>query len=380
GGSAGDGREQAMSFPTFARARVGNDPRSVAFGQMWVTRHRWRVWGPCVAWHALLILVVSSISVILAAQPSPHDWYEVRVEQQPPIQIITFTTDDGPVRIILPEHIVSGEWFYGTVELPSEGASTAPQSYVLQFSGQSAAANQPGFSWKAPSVAADTDVVLLVSDFSGIRVAQVVIPVLARSPADETDGAIYIPKIVQSGRAMAVSGTFDGRGANVSLTIGKTPADLLAQTTHRSVFKVPPELLGSTNYVFTQNGQVHTGTLRCVAIDKKMGATSLLNAKRAPYQLVVRGLQRLDREVAINLHILTSTLATFDPVQVSPKDLSGEPSQIIYFPHYSEIIYIQPSWVHKDGTFPINRVLSGIQPGKIRVIASLLIPASVEDE
>ncbi|HEY6937511.1 MAG TPA: hypothetical protein VI424_10185, partial [Terriglobales bacterium] len=337
---------------------------------MWGTRQRVRMLGTRVAWHAMLIFVLLSIPCVLAAQPSPHDWYEVRVEQQPPIQIITFTTDDGPVRIILPEHIVSGQWFYGTVELPAEGASTAPQSYVLQFAGQSAHANQHGFSWQAPSVAADTDVVLLVSDFRGVRVAQAVITVQARTPIAETDGALYIPKIVQSGRAMAVSGTFDGRGENVSLTIGNAPADLLAQTTHRSVFKVPPQLLGNTNYVFAQNGQVHTGTLRCVAIDNKMGVTSLLNAKRAPYQLVVRGLQGMDREVALELRILTSTLATFDPVQVSPKDLSGEPSQIIYFPHYSETIYIQPSWVHKDGTFPINRVLSGIQPGKIRVIAS----------
>ena len=360
-----------MIFPTFARARVEYGPRSADYGQMWGTRG---------AWHAMLIFVLLSIPCVLAAQPSPHDWYEVRVEQQPPIQIITFTTDDGPVRILLPEHIVSGDWFYGTIELPAEGASTAPQSYVLQFAGQSAHANQHGFSWQAPSVAADTDLVLLVSDFRGVRVAQTVITVQARAPVAETDGALYIPKVVQSGRAMAVSGTFDGRGTNVSLTIGNTPADLLAQTTHRSVFKVPPQLLGNTNYVFTQHGQVHTGTLRCVAIDKKMGATSLLNAKRAPYQLVVRGLRGMDREVALELRILTSTLATFDPVQVSPKDLSGEPSQIIYFPHYSEIIYIQPSWVHKDGTFPINRVLSGIQPGKIRVIASLLIPASVEDE
>jgi hypothetical protein len=360
-----------MSFPTFARARVGYDPRWLDFG---------KIWGVRLTWHPLLAFIVILVPTLLAAQPSPHDWYEVRVEQQSPIQIITFTTDDGPVRIILPERIVSGEWFYGTVELPAEGASTAPQSYVLQFAGQSAHPNQRGFSWQAPQVAADTDVVLLVSDFRGMRVAQVVITVLAHRPADETDGEIYIPKMVQSGRAMAVSGTFDGRGANVSLTIGKTPADLLAQTTHRSVFKVPPQLLGSTNYVFTQNGQVHTGTLRCVAIDKKINATSLLNAKRAPYQLVVRGLQGLDREVAINLRMLTSTLATFDPVQVSPKGLSGEPSQIIYFPHDSETIYIQLSWVHKDGTFPVNRVLSGIQPGKIRVISSLLIPASVEDE
>ncbi len=369
-----------MIFPTFARGRVGYGPRCVDYGQMWGTRHCRQMWGTRVAWQAMLIFILLLIPSVVAAQPSPHDWYEVRVEQQPPIQIITFTTDDGPVRIILPEHIVSGERFYGTVELPAEGASTAPQSYVLQFAGQSAHANQRGFSWQAPSVAADTDVVLLVSDFKGVRVAQVVITVQARAPADETDGVLYIPKVVQSGRAMAVSGTFDGRGANVSLTIGNTPADLLAQTTHRSVFKVPPRVLGNTSFVFNQSGQAHTGTVRCVAIEKKMGATSLLNAKRAPYQLVVRGLQGMDREVALELHILTSTLATFDPVQVSPKDVSGEPSQIIYFPHYSETIYIQPSWVHKDGTFTINRTLNGIQPGKIRVIASLLMPASVEDE
>ena len=338
------------------------------------------MWGTRVAWLAMLILVFLSIPAVLAAQPSPHDWYEVRVEQQSPIQIITFTTDDGPVRIVLPEHIVGGEWFYGTVELPSEGASTAPQSYVLQFGGQSAHANQRGFSWKAPEVAADTDVVLLVSDFRGVRVAQVVITVQARAPADETDGTLYIPKIVQSGHAMVVSGTFDGKGTNVSLSVGNTPSDLLAQTTRRSVFKVPPRLLGNTNYVFTQSGQAHTGTLRCVAIEKKMSATSLLNARSAPYQLVVRGLQGMDREVTIELRILTPTLATFGPVQVSPKDLSGEPAQIIYFQHFAETIYIQPSWLHKDGTFTINRVLNGIQPGRIRVDASLLIPASVEDE
>lgn len=174
-------------------------------------------------WHALLVFVLLSIPAVLAAQPSPHDWYEFRVEQRPPIQIITITTDDGPVRIVLPEHIVGGEWFYGTVELPSEGASTAPQSYVLQFAGQSTHANQQGFSWQAPRVAADTDVVLLVSDFRGVRVAQVVITVQARAPADETDGTLYIPKVVQSGRAMAVSGTFDGKGTNISLIVGNTP-------------------------------------------------------------------------------------------------------------------------------------------------------------
>ncbi|HEV2116913.1 MAG TPA: hypothetical protein VGR48_12850 [Terriglobales bacterium] len=360
-----------MIFPTFARARVGYGPRFVDCGQMWSTR---------VAWQAMLILVFLSIPTVLAAQPPPHDWYEVRVERQSLIQIITFTTDDGPVRVVLPEHIVGGEWFYGTVELPSEGASTAPQSYVLQFAGQSAHANQRGFSWKAPEVAADTDVVLLVSDFRGVRVARVVSTVQARAPADETDGTLYIPKIVQSGHAMVVSGTFDGKGTNVSLSVGNTPSDLLAQTTRRSVFKVPPRLLGNTNYVFTQSGQAHTGTLRCVAIEKKGGATSLLNARSAPYQLVVRGLQGMDREVTIELRILTPTLATFGPVQVSPKDLSGEPAQIIYFQHFAETIYIQPSWLHKDGTFPINRVLNGIQPGRIRVDASLLIPASIEDE
>lgn len=378
-----------MTFPTFARARVGYGRSCVDCGQLWGTRHCGQLWGThhCgqllgtrVAMRAILMFVLLSIPTVLAAQPSPHDWYEVRVEQQPPIEIITITTDDGPVRIILPESVVSGERFYGTVELPSEGASTAPQSYVLQFAGQSAHANQRGFSWKAPEVAADTEVVLLVSDFRGERVAQAVITVQARAPAAEMEGALYIPKIVESGRAMAVSGTFDGTGANVSLTVGNIPADLLAQTTHRSVFKIPPRLLGNTNYAFTQSGQVHKGTLRCVAIEKKMGATSLLNDRRAPYQLVVRGLQGMDREVAIELRILTPTLAAFDPGQVSPKGLSGAPAEIIYFPHFSETIYIQPSWLRKDGTFTINRVLTGIQPGKIRVAASLLTPATIEDE
>jgi hypothetical protein len=303
-------------FPAFARERVGFGSRWVGYGQMW---------GAGVAWPALLIFIAISLPAVVAAQPSPHDWYEVRVEQQPPIQIITFTTDDGPVRIVLPEHIVSGEWFYGTVELPAEGASTAPQSYVLQFAGQSAPANQHGFSRHAPQVAADTDVALLVSDFRGMRVAQAVITVQARAPAGETDGMLYIPMVVQSGRAMAVSGAFDGRGASVSLAVGNTPAELLTQTTHRSVFKVPPQLIGNKNYAFTQSGQVHTGTVRCIAIDEKIAATSLLNAKRAPYQLVVRGLQGLKHEVVMDLRILTPTLATFDPVQISPKDLSGEP-------------------------------------------------------
>lgn len=146
------------------------------------------------------------------------------------------------------------------------------------------------------------------------------------------------------------------------------------------MFKVPPRLLGNTNYVFTQSGQALTGTVRCVAIEKKGGATSLLNGEQAPYQLVVRGLQGMDREVTIDLRVLTPTLATFDRVQVSPKNLSGEPAQIIYFPHYTETIYLQPSWLRKDGTFTINRTLNGIQPGRIRVMASLLIPASVDDE
>lgn len=327
-----------------------------------------------------ILLAVALVPTCLSAQPTQHDWYITRVEHHAPIEVISLTSDDGSVRVTVPDHIFTGERFYGTVELPPEGASTATQSYLLHFGEEVAAAKNGKFSWQAPIVSADTDVPLLVTDFRGARVALATLTVYAHPAVDGQETPLYIPRIAQAGRPLVISGSFDGTGAGISLDFGSEAAELITQSPHESVFMVPHGLLGKTNYAFAQNGKTRGGVIRCMVLEQRLGSTSLRNAANTPYQLVVRGLAEIDREVAISFRNETPTLASFGPARVAPKNRKSEPAEIIYFPHDSELVFIQPAWVQKDGTFRIDRVLTGIQPGEIRVSAFVVVPADMEEE
>jgi hypothetical protein len=273
-------------------------------------------------------------NAVLAAQVTP---YALKMETQPGVVIVTFTTEDGEARVYLPDDLSPGENFSGTVE--------ATHNFVIEFGDGSVEARRGAFRFTVPQVASDEFVPLILRNLRGRELARASISLTTeKEPGRE---GFRVPELVQAGRFFPIFGPFDGDTDSTTLSIDGRAVPVLAESRHKAVARVPDAIIGAVGYRIAKKGVEKQGEIRSLAIAASEPAAA--RAGGSPiFDLSIRGLAGLKEDV---------------PLRVAQN----------YF-------YLAPSAVAADGTFTVSRAFDGIAPGTKSITATLVIPQTPAEE
>lgn len=313
--------------------------------------------------------LLGMIALVLSPVEAQHRhaaWYSAKVEKQPGMSVIIFTFDIGSVRVDLPNPVVSGQRFFGT--MGDFLGRRSRDSYSLEFAGQTARVEDWGFSWVAPTVQAETHVPLILKDFTGGELASA--DILVTVSAEDVPGVQPgLPGVVQSGRPAILFGAFDGLGRTATVTISGQSADVLTQNLATTVVMVPPDVVGMTHYTVRSAGGESGGDLRCISV--KDNEATLRRGKRRHYEVVIAGLLGLDREIAVRVQNNTPALAKLGPLRPTPFPKNRE--------EVPGVLFVEPKDVRPDGTYHAIAEIE-ILPGLIDLHTDLIMPRNALEE
>jgi hypothetical protein len=313
----------------------------------------------------LLILVGACVALPLrtvAQSETPITPYGLKVASQPGLLIVTFQTQQGSVRAYLPDQLLPGESFSGTVEAPPEGASSATSAYFLQFADQQVVVRDRTFHWTVP--AEGGTIPLRLKDFRGVELARfdLFVSVEPHRPARIPE-QFRVPDVVQSLTPIPVLGPFDGNSASTSFKLGGIAAEVLTEVPGKVMVLCSGDVTGKVQYEVSKSD--HRAEAETLVLSVRLSGlpASFKNAQRSKIQLIVSGLAGIRQNTEIKLEIVTPTLVSIEKYP-----------PVSYFPHYLEYLFIRPDEVHKDGTYTTKRTLQGIQPGPIEMRANVVMP------
>jgi hypothetical protein len=313
---------------------------------------------------ALLILAGTYILPLhpVAQSQTAVTPYGLKVSTQPGLLIVTFQTQQGSVRVYLPDQLIPGERFSGTVEAPPEGASSAPSGYFLQMANQQVVVRDRAFHWTVPAQVGT--IPLRLKDFRGVELAHFdLFASVEPRPAARIPEQFRVPDVVQSQTPVPVLGPFDGNSASTSFKLGGLAAEVLTEVPGKAMVLCSNDTTGPTRYEVSKSDHRTEAETRVLSVRLSGLPASFKNGHRSKVQLTVSGLAGIRQNTEIKLEIVTPTLVYIE--RYPP---------ISYFPHYLEYIYIRPEEVGKDGTYTTKRILQGIQPGPIQMLANLIMP------
>jgi hypothetical protein len=297
-----------------------------------------------------------------SAQTGP---FELEVEKEQGLLIVTFRISHGKVRVYLPDELHSGEAFSGSV-VALEPLSSALGYYSIQFAGQNSIVKDGGFRWNVPSSATGGNEPLLLKDHLGRVSAASYLPIVGPTERTRDFPSEVTPRFVQAGGTAMILGEFDGDSRTTAIEIGGSPAPVLAECSNYVVVQIPPEAVGTAGYKVTKGDSHRKGTVQGVRIELQTPRHSLKGGEASTLTVSVRGLKGLKRALPVRIDNLTPSLVTIRAEDV--------PNQSLRY------IWIRPDQLNRDGDYAGKFQLSGIQPGVFKIQARIVFPRTQVEE
>jgi len=268
--------------------------------------------------------------------------YEVKVETQPGVVVVTFSVESGQARVYLPDDLAPAEPFSGSIE--------ANQGYLLEFCGETEETRSGAIHGTVPAVASGEFLPLVLKTLKGQELARASIRITSKAGASNRAGAFRVPKFVRAGNPFPILGPFDGDSRSTSVFIADKRAPVLAESTRKAVVKAPGDggIVGLAPYRMIKNGVDKTGDLRNLAIEINPSTAARRDNDPPVWNLSVKGLAGIEDDV---------------PLRVAQN----------YF-------YLRPDLIPPSGTFVATRVFDGVNPAEPSAAAHLIIPQSPEEE
>lgn len=207
-------------------------------------------------------------------------------------------TENGTLRILLPNDLRSGDTVSGTVIAEPKGTTVEERrrnedelsGLVLDAAGQKTPVKDRKFTWTLP--AALLTFTLFKEDGTPLRASMGSIPLPKPGPDPDPvgHGDFSIPAGAQTGRPMAISGRFDP-AQPTEVTIGGRPAEVLAESPRQTIVEMPRGLVRPQPVSVSDGGAlVGTGTASAVNVRLSAEKTTLLRGESTTLRLEVTGL------------------------------------------------------------------------------------------
>lgn len=288
----------------------------------------------------------------------------------------TFTTPQGTIKVHLPDDMAAGDSISGTVVADPAGQNESEKAqnqdelngYVVELEKQPTPPGQGPGRWTIP-IGVVQAIPVILKDPRGREVGRVRVPVepspnapppggrprpqTPRQPPrqqPQPPGMLQIPTVGQPGKPIEIRGAFDGNSEATGIRINGNEAQVLAESPRKAVVQTPADVVGQAEVEVSENGAVSRCRYRSVGVRLSAPKTTLTKGERTALTVSVRGLEGLDRPIALEL-------ANHSPgtVRVDGGD--------------RQTLQISPAETTNRGTYAATRGLTGVGPGGFNITA-----------
>lgn len=298
------------------------------------------------------------------------------------LHITTFTTEQGKIRVYLPDDMMAGDTISGTVITEPAGSSdeerfrnkASLEGYVVEFAGLKASAAKPNFSWVVARTQAPARYVLRLVEVRGGSTVNgdplPLGPVTSPVPAKDRR-AFVVPALGQAGRLVEIAGPFDGNSANTTLRFGPALSTMqdfdknvegvgtgfgllspLAESPRKVVFQSPTSVTGPLEIMVKEGTVATTAAYRNVGVRLSAPKTTLLRGERTTLSIEAVGLEGIMNDIPLQLE--TSGVIQID---------GGN----------SQSVTIHPAEIRSGGHYSTTREITAQQAGAFSCTATVLV-------
>lgn len=308
-----------------------------------------------------------SIVFILIATKTPFDpraaaqnaaGYRVDSRSANGLNSTTFTTPQGVIKVNLPEDMAAGDTISGTVTAEPTGQNEAERaqnlaelkSHVLVFEGQQTPVGAGTFSWSIPRpLNMNSKNISLLQ--RGQNAATSTIPISATPPP--TPAQFTLPTGGQQGRLIQIKGPGNGIFSPQDyVKVGGKMMPPLAESPRSLILRNASDSLGPTNIEGHENGVGMQCPFRNLGINLSAPKLNLIRGETTTLRVVVLGLGGIPRDQSLDLE-------------------NNSPSVIRMDGGDRQHVNIRASEVRPDGTYSMDRTLTGIMAGSFGVTATV---------
>jgi len=296
----------------------------------------------------VLAMTAASRLVMLATDPS------VDLHSESGLYRVQFHVAEGTIRMNYPDDMAVGDSISGTVYTEAAGKDQKERDknskqlagYFIVLENQKLPSSEKHFQWSIPTKVSQGGFTLLLRNSKGQEVARLLVPV-DQTPVPSDYGGFDLPNGAQAGTFVSVS-VPTNTNLGSSVTVGGEGAPVVAESPRKLVFLSPADALGSSTLRVTKNGASAEGPYRGLGLQLRATKTMLMRGETATFTAVLSGLQG-DKET------VSMTIINRSPQIVN---LTGGPLQHIT---------IRPGDVRGDGTYQLDRALTGEMGGAFNI-------------
>jgi hypothetical protein len=283
--------------------------------------------------------------------PSKDDDVEVRVEREEGVYRVIFNVKGvGTDYVNFPDDMPPGGVISGTVFAVPDGAKDvaaknrkALENYTVEVDDRKISAGQRVFHLTLPPASRHASVAVRLLDNKGKAVAEESVAVSSRRPEQPKD--FSFPHYTQSGQFLSVACPCDGVIADDDfIKVGETQILTLAKSSGQVAALNTSEVVGPTDIVIRERGQVRKGTTRNISLRITADDYALLKGQRTKMHVAISGLDGLNEVLHWRLRNYSTNVLT----------MSGGDEQELD---------IRPEDVRAGGVYTAERILTGITVG-----------------
>ena len=280
--------------------------------------------------------------------------YHVGINNANGLFVTTVGTPQGNIKVNLPDDIAAGDTISGTVETEPAGKNDAERAqnqvelngYVIELEGHKTPVGSKAFTFSIPIVLSpDAKTMVLLHD--GTSIANIQIPIITAPPPKPT--RFILPTGGQQGRPIRIIGACSGVFLTPdSVKIGGTIAAPLVESPRQIVVQNTSNTIGPTKIQCNENGAQLECPFRNIGIKLSAPKTNLMRGEKTELHVEVSGLSGLTQKLPLNVSNESNTVVK----------MNGGDTQ-----HFE----IKPGAVLANGTYSVDRTLTGIQPGSFTI-------------
>jgi CHAT domain-containing protein/tetratricopeptide (TPR) repeat protein len=302
---------------------------------------------------AFILIATSTTQLTPRAAAQNAGGYRVESRSENGLAITIFTTPQGVIKLNLPDVMVAGDTVSGSIYPEPTGKNAAEQQqnldelngYVIDLVGQQTPVRDKTFT---RNINGTVTIVLL---HRGQRVANATVPVLATAPPRPTQ--FTVPTGGQQGRLFQIGCPCNGVfSAQDYVRIGETSLPLIAESPRSLVVHNTSEVAGATNLDLNENGLAMQCPFHNVQVNLAAPKLNLIRGETTTLHVTVLGLAGMPGEQSLDLQ-------------------NTSPGVIRMSGGEHQHLTIQGSEVGPDGTYSLDRTLTGITAGGFGVTATL---------
>jgi CHAT domain-containing protein/tetratricopeptide (TPR) repeat protein len=274
------------------------------------------------------------------------------------LYVTTFTTPQGAITVNLPDDMAAGDTISGTVTANPSGQNDAERAqnlaelkrHVLVVEGQQAPVGEGTFSWRIPRpLNANSKNLALFQ--RGQNAAATTIPISA-TPLPSLSG-FTVPTGGQQGRSIQIKGPGNGSFSPQDyVKVDGTMLPPLAESPRSLIVRNASDSLGPTTIEIHENGVTMQCPFRSLGINLSAPKLNLIRGETTTLHLVVLGLGGVAGNQSLDLE-------------------NNSPSVINMSGGDRQHINIRAAEVRPDGTYSMDRTLTGIMAGSFGVTGTL---------